>query len=109
MSTDSAMKFKGDGTTKRSGSLTAYLPARVRVVLPNGDLVIEGVKELKINNERQILTICGVVRPRDISPDNIVLSNYIANMQVKLEGKGHVSDNIKPGFLFRILSKAWPI
>jgi flagellar L-ring protein FlgH len=65
--------FKGDGTTSRQGSVTALVSARVRDVLPNGDLVIEGI--LKVNNERQTLTLYGVVRTRDIAPNNIVLSS----------------------------------
>jgi flagellar L-ring protein precursor FlgH len=101
-------QFKGEGTTNRSGTLTAFLAARVREVLPNGDLVIQGIKEVKINNERQMLSLMGIVRPQDISPNNIVASTNIANMQILLEGKGIVSENIRPGFLFKILSKFWP-
>jgi flagellar L-ring protein FlgH len=109
LDTSSESTFKGTGSTTRVGTLTAYLAARVVEVLPNGDMVIQGIKELKINNERQMLSLYGVVRPRDIGPDNVVASSNIANMQVQLEGKGIVSENIKPGLLFRILSKFWPI
>lgn len=94
--------------TTREGRLTASLSARVRDVLPNGDLVIEGIKELKVNNERQTLTLYGVVRTRDIAPSNIVPSTAIANMQVQLDGKGIVSDHMKPGWLYKILTKVWP-
>jgi len=102
------LKFKGDGSTNRSGSVDAYLSARVREVLPNGDLVIEGVKEVKVNNERQLLRLFGVVRSKDVGPGNVVLSNAIANMLVQVDGKGVLSDNIKRGWLFGIISKAWP-
>ncbi|MFN8009152.1 MAG: flagellar basal body L-ring protein FlgH [Terriglobia bacterium] len=105
---NSEQKFTGDGGTKRSGSVTASLSARVVDVLPNGDLVIEGIKEVKVNNERQMLRIFGVVRPRDIGPDNVVLSPLIANMLVQIDGKGILSDNLNPGWLFRILTKVWP-
>jgi len=109
LNTSSDAQFKGTGSTTRAGTLTAYLSARVVEVLPNGDLVVQGIKELKINNERQLLSLFGVVRPRDIGPDNIVASSNIANMQIQLDGKGMVSENIKPGILYKILSKFWPI
>ncbi len=109
LNTSSDAQFKGTGSTTRAGTLTAYLSARVVEVLPNGDLVVQGIKELKINNERQLLSLYGVVRPRDIGPDNVVASSNIANMQVQLDGKGIVSENIKPGILYKILSKFWPI
>jgi flagellar L-ring protein precursor FlgH len=102
------MQFKGDGSTNRSGSVDAFLSARVREVLPNGDMVIEGVKEVKVNNERQMLRLFGVVRPRDVKSDNVVFSTAIANMLVQVDGKGILSDNIKPGWLFSILTKIWP-
>lgn len=102
-------EFAGSGTTTRQGTLTAYISARVRDVLPNGDMVIEGVKEVKVNNERQMLTVMGVVRQQDIGYNNVVLSTAIANMQILLDGKGIVSQNIKPGLLSRLLSKFWPI
>ena len=108
VTTSSDMQFKGDGTTKRSGSVSAFMSARVKEVLPNGDLVIEGIKEVKVNNERQMLRLFGVVRPRDIGPDNVVVSAAIANMMVQIDGRGLLSDNLKPGWLFRILTKVWP-
>ena len=100
--------FAGEGATNRQGKLSALLSARVREVLPNGDLVIEGIKELKVNNERQTLTLFGVVRTRDIAPNNVVPSTAIANMQVQLDGKGVVSDHLNPGWLYRVLTKVWP-
>jgi flagellar L-ring protein precursor FlgH len=109
LETNSAAQFAGSGTTTREGTLSAYIAARVRDVLPNGDLVIEGVKEVKVNNERQMLSLIGVVRQQDIGPNNVVPSTVIANMQILLDGKGIVSENIKPGLLFRFLSKFWPI
>lgn len=100
--------FAGEGATNRQGRLSALLSARVREVLPNGDLVIEGIKELKVNSERQTLTLFGVVRTRDIAPNNVVPSTAIANMQVQLDGKGVVSDHLNPGWLYRVLTKVWP-
>jgi flagellar L-ring protein precursor FlgH len=108
LTANSDIKFKGDGSTNRSGSVDAFLSARVKEVLPNGDLVIEGVKEIKVNNERQMLRLFGVVRSRDIGPGNVVLSNAIANMLVQVDGKGILSDNITKGWLLGIISRVWP-
>jgi len=105
---NSDMQFAGDGTTKRSGSVSAFMSARVKEVLPNGDLVIEAIKEVKVNNERQMLRLFGVVRPRDIGPDNVVVSAAIANLMVQIDGRGLLTDNLKPGWLFRVLTKVWP-
>ena len=104
----SALNFAGQGSTSRTGQLQAYVSARVVQVYPNGDLGIEGVKEVTINRERQILRIRGVVRPRDVTPNNVVNSTSIASMEVVFDGKGIVSDANKPGFLFRLLQWITP-
>lgn len=98
----SDLSFSGQGTTSRTGSLQASLAARVVEVLPNGDLVLEGVKQVTINRERHVLTLRGVARSRDVSPRNVVLSTAIANMEVSFDGKGVISDANKPGFFYRL-------
>jgi flagellar L-ring protein precursor FlgH len=103
LSGGSALNFAGEGSTSRSGQLQAFVSARVTQVYPNGDLRIEGVKEVTVNRERQILRIRGIVRPRDITPSNVVLSTGIANMEVVFDGKGIVSDANRPGFVYRLL------
>jgi flagellar L-ring protein precursor FlgH len=104
----SALNFAGQGSTSRTGQLQAFVSARVVQVFPNGDLGIEGIKEVTINRERQILRIRGIVRPKDVTPNNVVLSTALANMEVVFDGKGIVSDANKPGFLFRLLSWITP-
>lgn len=99
----SALNFAGQGSTSRTGQLQAFVSARVVEVMPNGDMQIEGTKEVTINRERQILRIRGLVRSRDVTPNNVVLSTALANMEVLFDGKGIVSDANKPGFLFRLL------
>jgi flagellar L-ring protein precursor FlgH len=104
----SALNFAGQGSTSRTGQLQALLSARVVEVFHNGDLGIEGVKEVTINRERQVLRIRGIVRQRDITPTNVILSTAIANMEVVFDGKGIVSDANKPGFLYRLLQWITP-
>jgi flagellar L-ring protein precursor FlgH len=100
--------FKGAGSTTRESSLNTTVTARVKGVLPNGYLLIEGVRELRLNNENQTIYITGIVRPADISARNVVLSGAIAQMEVRLQGRGTVSQPIKPGWLFRVLSGILP-
>jgi flagellar L-ring protein precursor FlgH len=97
--------FKGAGTTTRAGTLSATLTARVAEVLPNGDLVIEGVREIDINGDRQIVVLTGVARVVDIRPGNILPSASIGQLRIRYFGKGLMKDSLSPGWLIRILNK----
>jgi flagellar L-ring protein precursor FlgH len=100
--------FQGQGSTSRATTLETSLTARVVDVLPNGYLVIEGMREVRVNNENQSIYLTGVVRPEDVAPNNVVLSSSVAQMQVRVQGKGVVSQPIKPGWLYRILNGILP-
>ncbi len=94
----------GEGTTTRNTTLTATLSAFVTQVLPNGNLVVHGVKNVNVNSENQILTVRGVIRPIDLDTTNAVPSDRIADMELQVNGKGIVGDAIKrPFILYRIL------
>ena len=97
--------FSGSGSTNRTGSLTAVLTARVVEVLPNGDLGLEGVREIDINGDRQILVLTGVVRAADIGPGNVVPSTLVGQMRVRYFGRGLIKDNLQPGWIIRVLNK----
>lgn len=101
-------EFEGTGATKRSGALEAFITARIVQQLPNGNMIIEGNREVRVNNENQIITLTGMVRPRDISSENIILSTYIADARIAYSGSGIVNDRQKPGWLTRILDVIWP-
>ena len=97
-------KLQGQGETSRESTLTATLTARVVEVLPNGYLVVEGVKDTMVNSERQLIVVRGVVRPFDVTPGNVVRSDRISQMEVRVNGKGVVGDAIRrPVFLYRLL------
>lgn len=100
--------FDGSGTTARSNNLNAYMTARIIDILPNGNLAIEGNREVRVNHENQIITLTGLVRPRDISADNVVQSTYLADARITYSGTGVINDNQKPGWLTRIAGKIWP-
>jgi len=106
--TSTSSRFKGDGATKSSGSLTAAITCRVVEVLSNGNLVVFGKQEVKINHELQILTLRGIVRPRDIEINNVILSTYVADAKIEYSGIGVVSDKQQPGWLSRSMDKVWP-
>ncbi len=97
--------FQGGGSTNRAGTLSAVLTARVAEVLPTGDLAIEGIREIDINGDRQIIVLTGIVRPVDIGPGNVVLSTSVGQMRIRYFGQGLIRDNLKPGWLVRLLNK----
>lgn len=99
---------EGEGESKRETTLTAYISARVIDVMPNGNMVIEAKKEVQVNKEKQIAVLTGIIRPRDISYNNIIQSNKIADMQIKFSGKGPVSAQAKRGWLSWLIGTIWP-
>jgi flagellar L-ring protein precursor FlgH len=105
---DAENEFDGTGETTREANVSATVAARVVQVLPNGLMQIEGGRQVKVNNETQILVVRGLVRQRDIRPDNSILSSYIADAHIEYYGEGVVADKQKPGWLTRILDNVWP-
>jgi flagellar L-ring protein precursor FlgH len=99
--------FTGSGATNRAGSLTAVITTRVVEVLPNSDLVLEGIREVDINGDRQFIVLSGIVRASDIGPGNVVPSTAVGQMQIRYFGKGLIKDNLKPGWLVRALNKVF--
>lgn len=106
--TSSQNDFDGSGKTTRKDDFTATITTRVVDVLPNDNLVIEGRREIVVNNEVQWITLTGVVRPRDIQPDNTVLSSLVADAQIEYTGVGVISEKQRPGWVARLLDYIWP-
>lgn len=102
-STGANSSVSGTGTTTQSGQFTARLTAVVKEVLPNGNLVIEGKRYVKVNNDFQTLVLTGTVRRDDVRDDNTVLSESVADATIKAEGKGVITDRQRRGILTRIL------
>jgi flagellar L-ring protein FlgH len=102
--TNTNTQLQGTGSTSRGATLTATVSARVVNVLPNGYLVVEGVKRVQVNSENQVITVRGVVRPYDLDPTNSVPSDRVAQMEIQVNGKGVIGDSIhRPWFLYRLL------
>lgn len=101
-------KFGGKGATNREDTLTGTISAIVTEVLPNGDLRIEGRREVTVNSERQIMTIGGIVRRVDVNTKNTVQSSAIADAKIEYSGLGVVDDVQRPGWFVRILDWVYP-
>ncbi len=101
-------KYAGSGSTTRKDALTATITARVIDVLANGNLLIEGRRHVMVNNEDQTIVLEGTVRPRDITPENLINSAQLADARITYSGKGVISDRQRPGWLMNILDYAWP-
>lgn len=105
---ENGSKYAGSGSTSRQENLQATITARVVDVLPNGNMLIEGRRNIKVNEEDQIIVLEGTVRSRDITPDNTVNSIYIADARISYSGRGIISDRQSPGWLMNIIEKVWP-
>jgi flagellar L-ring protein FlgH len=96
--------FDGKGENLRNRDLRAKMSVSVVAVNDNNNLVIEGSRTVGISNDRETLTLTGVVRQRDIKPDNSIDSYLIADAQITYRGKGSINDVSRPGPIMRFLN-----
>ncbi|MBF0454209.1 MAG: flagellar basal body L-ring protein FlgH [Magnetococcales bacterium] len=96
--------FKGQGNTTRESTLVATVSCLVTEVLPNGNLRIEGRRDITINHENQFILLSGIVRPEDISPENTVTSAQIADARIDYSGDGDIDQQQRPSWLNRFFS-----
>ncbi|TIH19130.1 flagellar basal body L-ring protein [Marinifilum sp. JC120] len=101
-------KFKSTGETKNESTLTASVACRVVRVLPGNVMQVEGARQVRINDETQVLVVRGLLRHRDIGPSNTVASSYLADAHIEVYGRGILADKQRPGWLSRILDNVWP-
>lgn len=100
--------FTGSGSIERRGRLSAVLPTRVRKIMPNGDLFVEGTKVIKVGAEEHHLYVSGIVRRRDIAPDGTVASSRMAAAEIEYVGRGDINDQQRKGWFSRLVDKLWP-
>ena len=108
LNTSSASDLNGTGKTKRENYVTTSLATRVLRVLPGGLMEIEGAREIRVNEETEYMVVRGMIRSKDVSADNSVLSTQIADASIEYYGKGVLADKQKPGWFSRLMDNVWP-
>ncbi|MFN7181093.1 MAG: flagellar basal body L-ring protein FlgH [Planctomycetota bacterium] len=105
---DSRLRNDNTASTQHSTTFESKLQAEIVEILPNGNLVIEAKKAVKINDEEETVIVKGVVSQEDIGLDNSVRSEKVASVEINFNSKGTVGDNQKRGWLTKILNSLWP-
>ena len=108
LGTTSQSKFEGKGAVNNSGSFNSRFAVRVVDVLPNNNLIIEGVRRTTFSGESQTIILKGTVRPRDVTPLNTVYSYHLADVSIGLKDEGAVSDSLKKGWFTKLWGKIAP-
>jgi flagellar L-ring protein precursor FlgH len=105
---DAKQNFSGGGKINNNEKVTARIAVRVMDLLPNGNLVIEGTRQISFAGESQDAVLRGVVRKEDIAANNTIFSYNIADATIKYVSKGTVSDNQRKGWFTKIWEKVTP-
>lgn len=105
---DSDLSNQGRGNVSRNEDISLNVAAVVVQVLPNGNLVIYGRQEVRVNFEVRELYVGGVVRPEDITPDNLIVHDQIAELRVAYGGRGQLTDVQQPRYGSQVLDVILP-
>jgi flagellar L-ring protein precursor FlgH len=108
ISGDSTRTFDGNSQYRVEQEFTDRITVQVTHVLPNGNLVLAGQRSRIVGGEQRQLEISGIVRPIDVSPDNTVRSQFVANFQVRYGGCGAESNFTNQGWGGRLINRLWP-
>lgn len=105
---DSSSNHKGEGSIDREEKITLKLAAMITQVLPNGNMVIQGRQEVRVNYEKRILELAGVIRPQDISIANSISYDKIAEARISYGGKGQITDVQQPRYGQQVFDVLFP-
>ena len=100
--------FAGAGNAVQSNSFSGLLSVTVVRVFDNGNMEVQGQKELTLNNGNEYVRVRGVVRPEDISASNVVSSDRLADAQIRYTGSGYLADASQPGWLSQLMRTISP-
>src|SRR5260370_5618350 len=108
LSADSRSYSDGKGSVTRQEALQTSVAAVVTQVLPNGNLVVEGKQEIRVNFEIRELIVAGIVRPEDIQSDNTIDSSKIAQARIAYGGRGQITDVQQPRYRQQVMDVLLP-
>ena len=108
LTADSQASSEGKGSVNRSEALLTNVAGVVTQILPNGNLVIEGRQEVRVNFEIRELIVAGIVRPEDIESDNTIDSTKIAQARIAYGGRGQITDVQQPRYGQQVLDVLLP-
>ncbi len=108
LTTDSSSSSDGKGSVVRQEALQTNVAAVVTQLLPNGNLVVEGKQEIRVNYEIRELIVAGIVRPEDIQSDNTIDSSKIAQARIAYGGRGQISDVQQPRYGQQVMDVLLP-
>lgn len=108
LTADSTASSDGKGSVQRTEALQTNVAAVVTQVLPNGNLVVEGKQEIRVNFEIRELVVAGIVRPEDIQSDNTIDSSKIAQARIAYGGRGQITDVQQPRYGQQVMDVLLP-
>jgi flagellar L-ring protein precursor FlgH len=108
LTADSASSSDGKGSVNRQEALQTNVAAVVTQLLPNGNLVVEGKQEIRVNFEIRELIVAGIVRPEDIQSDNTIDSSKIAQARIAYGGRGQITDVQQPRYGQQVMDVLLP-
>jgi flagellar L-ring protein precursor FlgH len=102
------IESSGKGTADQRASLSGSVTVTVTELLANGNLMVRGEKQLALTEGAEVIQVSGIIRPDDVSPNNVVQSRRLANAQIAYRGTGDMANATKAGWGTRALLSIWP-
>jgi flagellar L-ring protein precursor FlgH len=108
ISGSSDSEYRGNGEVDRSEEIELEMAAVITQILPNGNMVIHGKQEVRVNFEKRMIGIDGVIRPQDIAVDNSISSEKIAEARIAYGGQGQLTDMQQPRYGQQLYDAVFP-